>query len=79
VSDESTVGWTGYDGNGGVLIKRIETVESVDADIARTRIYLGKSKDVYWTDILTCRGFVPIAPGTRLRVTVEFMDKEGES
>lgn len=45
-------------------------VKHVDASLERTRVSWEVPGMMYCQDVLTFKGFVPIVPGARLRVTV---------
>lgn len=56
----------------------IVTVESVDASVELTRVSFRSVTRQFMNDSLTFDGFVPIVPGTKLRITIAAAgDNEG--
>jgi len=60
-----------------VIVVQYRTIGSIDASLDRTRLFFNLESNQYSTDVLTLQGFVPIPPGTKARVTVEYVADEG--
>lgn len=60
-----------------ILASQIRTVEIVDASLTRTRLSFQVEDTETWRDTVTLRGFVSIAPGTRMRLILDYIDEGG--
>jgi len=55
---------------------QIRVVENVDTSLERTRLTFSLLPNTYGNDVITLSGPVPVPPGQRVRLTLEYVSDE---